>query len=50
MTFINRFGGSCGTFGEEKKTHCHQQHLVSSPPDFFLIKKKERMTMGWMLA
>jgi hypothetical protein len=19
MTFINRFGGSCGTFGEEKK-------------------------------
>jgi hypothetical protein len=23
---INRFEGSCGTFEEGKKTHCHQQH------------------------
>jgi hypothetical protein len=31
MTFINKFEGNCGTFGEKKKTHCCQRHSVSLP-------------------
>ncbi len=43
-TFINRFEGSYGTFGEEKQTHCHQRHWVSFPNIYITT------TMGWMLA
>jgi hypothetical protein len=47
-TFINRFEGSCGTFGEEKQTHCHQQHWVNLPNIYIYIYITT--IMGWMLA
>ncbi len=36
MTLINRFKGSCGTFGKKNKTHCHQRHWVSLPEILYI--------------
>jgi hypothetical protein len=48
--FINSFEGSCGTFGEGKKSIViNDIGLVCSKKKTYL-KKKETTIMGWMLA
>jgi len=46
MMLINRFEGSCGTFGEEKKTPL----LLTTLGQFAQKTNLKTTTMGWMLA
>jgi hypothetical protein len=39
------FEGICGTFGEGKKNHCHQQHWVSLPRG---RKKKKNLFLSFL--
>jgi hypothetical protein len=38
MVLTNRFEGICGTFGEERKTYCQQQHWFNLPKKIEKIK------------
>jgi hypothetical protein len=45
ITFINRFDGSCGTFGDENKYSLLSITLGQFVQDFFLNFKKKTTTM-----